>query len=78
MGLFACSIIDCKAKCEGTINNEDWCPEEEDIEFYEIIFPYAFRCPRTMMIVSLDANVTISTMKSLLRHIESAFPAKTT
>ena len=78
MGLFACDIINSKAKRESTIDNEDWRPEEEDIELYDIVFAYALRSPWTMMIVTLDADVTVSTMKSLLRHVEPAFPAKAT
>lgn len=78
MGILACCIIDCESKREGTIDDENWCPKEEDIEFDDIVFPYALGSPRTMMVVTLDADITVSTMKSLLRHVESALPAKTT
>lgn len=78
MGIFACCIIHCKSKREGTIDYEDWRPEEEDVELDDIIFPYTLGSPRTMMVVAFDADITVGTMKSLLRHVESALPAKST
>lgn len=78
MGILACCIIDCKSKREGTIDDEDWCPEEEDVELYDIVFPDALGSPWTMMVVTFDADITGGTMKGLLRHVEPALPAKST
>lgn len=78
MSVFSCCIVDCKSKCECTIDDENWCPKEEYIKLDDIVFPDALRRPRTMMVVIFDANVTVSTMKGPLRHIESTFPAKST
>lgn len=78
MGIFASCIINCESKCEGTIDDENWRPEKEYIELDDIVFPYALGSPRAMMVIALDADITVSTMKGLFRHVESALPAKTT
>ncbi len=49
---------------------KDRCHYQKSIKIFEIVFSNAFRSPRTVMIISKYAYITVHTMKAFIRNMK--------
>ena len=77
-GLQLCHVVvlNGEAEDEGTVHDEDWGHEQEEVEPSQVVFSYALRCPRAVVVVPLYANVAVAAVVAPHWNLEPAKSAE--
>jgi hypothetical protein len=66
-----------KHKGKRAIDHKYRREEDEQVKSDKIVFANTFRSPRTVMVVSLDADIAVYAMEGTTGHVKSTLSAET-